>query len=71
MVSIRVSLVIRNTNFSSNRQYSCHSFETVFDLSLFELTMAGNYNSFIFMQLSVDVTTGSHNALEVFCYMIS
>src|SRR6218665_4125742 len=33
-VSIRVSLVIRNTIFSSNRQYSCRSFETVFDLSL-------------------------------------
>ena len=34
-VSVRVSLVIGNTNFSSNRQYSCCSFEIVFDLSLF------------------------------------
>ena len=34
MVSITVSLVIRNTIFSSNWQYSCRSFETVFDLSL-------------------------------------
>src|SRR6218665_2666388 len=34
-VSISVSLVIRNINLSSSRQYSCRSFETVFDLSLF------------------------------------
>jgi len=31
----RVSLVSRNTNFSSNRQYFCRCFETVFNLSLF------------------------------------
>jgi len=30
-----VSLVIRNTSLSSDRQYSCHSFETAFKLSLF------------------------------------
>jgi len=35
MISIMVSLVIINTNLSSNRQYSSRSFETAFELSLF------------------------------------
>jgi len=57
-----VSLVIRNINFSLNRQYSCPSFGTVFDVSLFDMSLFRSVSLLILTQLSAMLTSISQSA---------